>query len=119
MEDRGYIDVGPISPQNGPISPQHSFDNVDFQDLSFEGADFWTSQEGFFDITEGLLPALPASDAHLPIGGPGIVEEDGHLTAGQCVAHVSHLHDLDDGDQDSAFHSEDLERVGCNTSPVS
>lgn len=121
MADPEHFHFGPPSHQNGQ-PPQHqlSFHSSDMQDLSFEGADFWTFREGIFDFPEADLLALSAPGTQLRNNPLENVDEDDRLIIGRCMSGTNHPQAVtedavayfDDDGPDLALHSENFEEVG-------
>lgn len=125
MADQEHGHFRPASHRNSQTSQQQSsLIDLDFQNLSFEAADLWAFEGGFFDTTEQVLPALPAPDPHHLIGNHGLLEGE-ILTGDQRPPLLNHPHaisehptaGLDDEIQDWVLHSESHESVGCKTYP--
>jgi hypothetical protein len=113
---------GPAADRNNLSLPhQHSFNNHDFRDYSFESSDYWTFQEPFFDIPDEELPTLSVSDVEdLTSAITGDVHDNSHM--GQSEPHDPNLQavgqmdpvDVDEGYQDLAPPMDDLESVGVS-----
>lgn len=127
MADRENSNVRPDAHQNNrtPQQLQHPYNDFDLENLSFEGTDLWTLNDGFFDATDDILQPLSPFDLHLSTENPESVEEGGLVAEGQHNLHVdnpytvglNHIPDLDDGFQDLAPPSETPQSVGSEVSP--
>ncbi len=102
-------------------SQHHEFNDLDFQDLSFGGPDFWSDHEDFVNLPEDVLQTLQTSGIQSPQNISGPAEESSRSINSENVTLTDDTSGVagciggpSDGAQDPALTSEISENVGLH-----